>query len=67
MSQTAETRRREQAPTGSQNSFSGGNVSEIAQNPLLFNQAARIARRFVVSAALARVVAEHAFSNGGSA
>ena len=43
------------------------NVSELDQNPVLFNQAARIARRFVVGDALARVIAEHAFSNGGSA
>ncbi len=45
----------------------GSDAFEIAQNPLLFNQAARIARRFVVGDALARIIAEHAFSNGGSA
>ncbi|WP_416356332.1 hypothetical protein ACLNGM_20215 [Aureimonas phyllosphaerae] len=43
------------------------NASEVAANDLIFNQAARIARRFVVSDALARTIAEHAFSNGGSA
>lgn len=45
----------------------GRDTSDMPQNPVLFNQAARIARRFVVSDALARTIAEHAFSYGGSA
>ncbi len=47
--------------------FLGGIISEVPQNPVLFNQASKIARRFVVGDALARAIAEHAFSNGGSA
>lgn len=62
MSLTAETRQRGQALTGSQKSFSGGNISEIAQNPLIFNQAAWIAARYSVGAAHARVIAEHVFA-----
>lgn len=43
------------------------NNSEVSHQPLLFNQAARIARRFVVSEALSRVIAEHAYASGGRA
>ncbi|WP_136625038.1 hypothetical protein [Aureimonas flava] len=45
----------------------GSDTFDLAHTDLIFNQAARIARRFVVSDALARTIAEHAFSNGGSA
>lgn len=40
----------------------GGDNSEYITHPILFNQAAAIARRFVVSEALARTIAEHAYS-----
>mgnify|MGYP004520800905 CR=1 FL=1 len=41
------------------------NAEEVTANEVLYNQAARIARRFVVSGSLARVIAEHAYQNGG--
>ena len=61
MTYTYETRRTgqcERAPDLS----SGGDSLEVTHSPLIFNQAARIARRFVVSEALARTIAEHAYS-----
>lgn len=46
----------------------GGDTQEVAHNTLIFNrQAARIARYWAVSDALARTIAEHAFNQGGSA
>jgi hypothetical protein len=66
MSFNEETRRTGKCGRASE-VFLGGIVSEVPQNPILFNQAARIARRFVVGDALARVIAEHAFQSGGSA
>lgn len=41
-----------------------GIVSEVPQNPVLFNQARHIAGRFAVGDALARCLAEHAFDKG---
>lgn len=59
------TRRRVQAPTGFSEMFSDGNCPEDS-NTVLARQAARIEARFAVSCALAKTIAEHAYSKGVS-
>lgn len=63
MSQIQKTRERVQALTGSPIMFSGGNTSEYSQHPIEI-QAARFSRRFAVSDAVARLLAEHCYAKG---
>lgn len=63
MAQIQKTRERGQALTGSPIMFSGGNTSEYNPNPTQI-QAARFSRRFAVSDAVARLLAEHCYAKG---
>ncbi len=65
MAHNVETRRSGQSKRASGIVLAGNNP-EVAQNPVLFNQAAYIASRFSVSASVSRVLAEHAFAKGVS-
>lgn len=63
MALNVETRRCGQAPAGPLKVFCSRNASENSLSTL-DRQAASVARRFAVSNALARAIAEHAFAKG---